>query len=104
MADACPVLSPEQMRDEVLSAGLDPAPPPKADFVSVVHQRTDLTLCGATVGTFEGGDARKAIGLIRNQQMIAHRYRGADIAVTPKAQEELPGCSAGATPPVDGQP
>jgi hypothetical protein len=113
MANACPVLSPEerkaaeildraqrammervhaavaeaaeQVRDQVLAAGLDLAPAPEAYFYSVVHQRMYLTICGATVGTFEGGDVKKAIGLIRNQQMIANRYWGADIAVTPKA-------------------
>ena len=76
----------EQVRDQVLAAGLDLAPAPKACCDSVLHQRMYLTICGATVGTFEGGDARKAIGLIRNQPMIASRYWGADIADTPQAQ------------------
>jgi hypothetical protein len=114
MANACPVPSPEereaaeildraqrammekvhaavaeaaeQVRDQILAAGLDRAPAPAAYFNSVVHQRMYLAICGATVGTFEGGDARKAIALIRNQQLIANRYWGAAIAVTPKAQ------------------
>ncbi|GJE27627.1 hypothetical protein [Methylobacterium organophilum] len=76
----------EQMRDQVLAARLNFAPAPKGYFDAVVHQRMYLTICGATVGTFEGGNAKKAIGLIRNQQLIANRYWGADIAVTPKAQ------------------
>ena len=76
----------EQVCDQVLAAGLDLAPAPKACCDSVLHQRMYLTICGATVGTFEGGDARKAIGLIRNQQMIANRYWGADIADAPQAQ------------------
>lgn len=76
----------EQVRDEIFAAGLDLAPAPKAYFDSMVHQRMYLTICGATGGTFQGGDIRTAIGLIRNQQMIANRYWGADIAVTPKAQ------------------
>jgi len=114
MADACPIPSPEerqaaeildraertmmetvhaavaeaagQVRDQILAAGLDLPPPPKTYFDSVVHQQMYLTLCGATAGTFEGGNTRKAISVIRNQQMIANRYWEADIAVTPKAQ------------------
>jgi hypothetical protein len=113
MAVACPVLTPEErkaseildaaqrammetvqvavaeaaarVRQQNLDAGLDLAPPPRAYFESVVHQRMYLTLCGAAVGTFAGGDARTAIGLIRNQQLIANRYWGAGIAVTPRA-------------------
>ncbi|MGW5959071.1 hypothetical protein [Methylorubrum thiocyanatum] len=113
MADACPILTPEerqaseivdtakrvlmekvhaaiaeaaaQVREQLLAAGLDLAPAPKEYFDVVVHQRMYLTICGATVGTFEGGDVGKAIGLIRNQQQIANHYWGADIAVTPKS-------------------
>ncbi|MBN4096081.1 hypothetical protein [Methylobacterium sp. OT2] len=74
-----------QVRDQVLAAGLELAPAPKEYFDAVVHQRMYLAICGATADTFEGGDAQKAIGLIRNQQQIANHYWGANIAVTPKA-------------------
>ncbi len=113
MADACPVLTPDQrraaeimdsarssmmekvhaaiaeaatqIREQVLAADLDIAPVPMEYFHAVVHQQMYLTICGATVETFEGGNVKKAVGLIRNQQQIANRYWGADIAVTPEA-------------------
>lgn len=112
MAAACPILTPEerkaseivsnaqralmekvhaaiaeaavQVREQTLAAGVDLTPAPREYFDAVVHQQMYLTLCGATAGTFEGGDAERAIGLIRSLQQIANRYWGADIAVTPK--------------------
>ncbi len=73
------------VREQILAAGLDVPPAHESYFQAVVHQRMYRTLCGATGDAFEGGDATKAIGLIRNQQQIANHYWGADIAVTPKA-------------------
>ncbi len=114
MADACPVRTPEErkasdivckaqdammetvhaavaeaverVREHFLAAGLDHAPSSQEYFGAVVHHRMYLALCGAAVDTLDGGDPRKAIGLIRNQQSIANRYWHAGIEVTPPAR------------------
>lgn len=113
MADACPIQTPEQrkaaeilhgakcvmmekvhaaiaeaeaqVREQTQAAELDLTPPPREYFHVVVHRQMYLAICGANVETFKGGDVRKAIPMIQNQQRIANHYRGADIAVTPKA-------------------
>jgi hypothetical protein len=74
----------EQVREQILAADLNLDPAPKEYFNAVAHQQMYLAICGANADTLDGGDVKKAIGLIRNQQQIANHYWGAENTVTPK--------------------
>ena len=77
----------ERVREQLLAAGLDLSlglqAPPQDYYRTVVHQKMYLALCGADPDSFEGGDTRKAIAIIRNEQSIAKTYWGAEIDILP---------------------
>lgn len=104
MANACPILTPEQSKaSEILDAAkrskiykvhkaiaeavkqfrkkfmtrdLNLAPAPTEYYNVVFHRRMYLAICGTNAKTFEDGDIKKAIKFIRNHQRIANRYKG----------------------------
>ena len=61
------------------AAGISHPPPVHGYFASVAHQALYCRLCGADPHTFEGGDPRVALALIRNAENVAAHHWGADI-------------------------
>lgn len=76
-----------QAAEEMQRVGSSENAPPYEYFAAVLHQHMYCVMCGANPDTFEGGDPRIAIDVIRNSQNIAKHYWGVDIEPYPR---ELP--------------
>ena len=66
-------------------SGLDGSAPPYGYFAATAHQTLYCILCDADPSSMKGGDATKAMALIRNAQNIAKHYWGADIEPYPRS-------------------
>ena len=64
--------------------GLDGPAPPVEYFAATAHQQLYCILCKADPTSMRGGDATRAMALIRNAQYIAKHHWGADIEPYPR--------------------
>lgn len=65
-----------QVAEAFAAEGLDMPPPSRAYFMSVLHQKLFLTLCGADPDTMRGGDPVIAFHLLNNGRNISQHYWG----------------------------
>lgn len=73
----------ETARSRIRQSDIDIPPPPKDAFVAILQQAMFCTLCKADPKTFEGGDARIALAVLRNGRNLARHYWGAETGGPP---------------------